>query len=222
MKRIKTEIIIIGAMVVLLIGQYFFNNASGTNCVHCIYMPNNNSEYTGYYVNEARDTTFYKINLISSSKGFLLQKKLKYIVTRLKDKNATSGDYTSESTTGFTEDSNRIWLHPPRADKFKYITQLAPYPEVLFPMTPGDTIKGKIHMVANWGQWSGKSSEYYLTVADTLLDKRNNETRYILKGCGHILNDISCVEYLFSLSKGFINAHYSFNGKEHFYMELKE
>lgn len=38
-------------------------------------------------------------------------------------------------------------------------------------MTPGETIKGKIHRAAHWGQWSEKRSEYYLTLAATLLEK---------------------------------------------------
>ena len=48
--------------------------------------------------------------------------------------------------------------------QFKFITQLAPYPEVQLPIIKGDSIKGNINMLGNWGKWSGNSSDFYLYV----------------------------------------------------------
>ena len=190
-------------------------------CVDCIYLNGDTVQFDAYYIASSFDTTFYSVELISSPSRFLAQRKLNYIVTGYNERNRSTKKLISESTTGFFEDTTRIWLHPPRVDKFERITQLAPYPEVNLPLRIGDTIRGKITMAFNWGEWNGHSSRYYLAVVDSMARANSNETVYVLNGCGKILNDSSCVEYLFSTTRGFIKASYAYGGKEFFYMEMR-
>ncbi|MCC5916591.1 MAG: hypothetical protein JJU02_04610 [Cryomorphaceae bacterium] len=214
------------SMLYLLVGFLFFScGNTGDSCFDqtCIYLQGTEHTYQGIFVDQDSDTTFYEIQLISGGGHFLLQKKLKYIVERVPNTKHPE-KFLSESTTGFTETVEGIWLHPPRVDKFRYITQLAPYPEVKFPLTLNDTIAGSIHMMGNWGDWTGHSSSFHLTVAsDTVLKNAGaTESAFVLKGCGTILNDISCVSYVFSPNRGFVYAKYQNSRSEFFEMRLTE
>lgn len=189
----------------------------------CLYLPNSQTFYSASFIDDNNDTTHYEIQMVTTNGKFFLQNKLKYIVERVPN-SIFPESFLSESTTGFIETEQKIWLHPPRTAQFKFITQLAPYPEVHLPIIKGDSIKGKINMLGNWGEWSGNSSDFYLYVEkDTsLLINNKHENIYILKGCGKILSDISCVKYLFSLDNGFIYADYKNNSDEQFIIRRKD
>lgn len=189
----------------------------------CLYLPNSQTFYSASFIDDNNDTTHYEIQMVTTNGKFFLQNKLKYIVERVPN-SIFPESFLSESTTGFIETEQKIWLHPPRTAQFKFITQLAPYPELQLPITIGDSIRGKINMLGNWGEWSGNSSDFYLYVEkDTsLLIHNKRENVYILKGCGKILSDISCVKYLFSLNNGFIYADYKNNNDEQFIIRHKD
>jgi hypothetical protein len=186
----------------------------------CLYNQGQKSIYQAYYMSPAYDTTWYKIELIAAGESFLFQKKLKYIVERIPNSSYPE-QFISESTTGYLEDFNRVWLHPPRTDLFKWITQLAPYPEILNPMEIGDTIRGSINMLGNWGTWSGHASSFYLTaVKDSVfLNQEQQDSLLVLYGCGVLLENTSCVTYIFSFSNGFISAEYQNDKGEKFVMK---
>ncbi|WP_160171945.1 hypothetical protein [Schleiferia thermophila] len=206
----------------------FFGFSCGNKSISCfndkcLYLPASNVFYNAVFIEGNKDSTFYEIQMITTKSNFLFQNKLKYIVERIP--NLTYPEkFLSESTTGFIETQERIWLHPPRTAQFKFITQLAPYPEVLLPINIGDSISGKINMLGNWGDWSGKSSEFYLNVVkdSTLTINERTDTVYILNGCGKILTEISCVNYLFSFTYGFIYAYYTNNNGQRFIMKRKD
>ena len=190
---------------------------------NCVYLPNNQVSFDAFFVDSMADTTRYQIQLITSTHRFLFQNKLKYIVERIPNKRLPE-KFLSESTTGFIESSERIWLHPPRTAQFKFITQLAPYPEVLLPIKVGDSLSGSINMLGNWGDWSGETSKFYLYVEkdSTLMLEKNIEKIYILKGCGEISSEVSCVKYLFSYNYGFVFWDYSNNKGQRFLMKKSE
>jgi hypothetical protein len=188
---------------------------------NCLYNQGQKSNYQAYFISPTSDTTWYQIKLITEDKLFLFQKKLKYVVERIPNSSFPSS-FISESTTGYFEDFNRIWLHPPRTDIFKWMTQLAPYPEVKNPMEIGDTIRGSINMLGNWGAWSGHASSFYLTAVkdSVILNQGQRDSVLVLSGCGNLLEDTSCVTYLFSFTQGFIFAEYQNNKGEKFVMKL--
>ncbi len=128
-------------------------------------------------------------------------------------------NFKSESTTGFKESKDHIWLHPPRADKFKKITQLAPYPQIELPSSVGQEYTGSIFMASNWGEWSGKSSTYFLKVDSTFLDSAINEEVVSLSGLGYLEKDTCSVNYLFSSKLGFYYWHYTYNNAITFEMK---
>lgn len=189
----------------------------------CLYLPDSHSLYDAFFVEKYKDTTYYEIQMFTKKSKFLFQNKLKYIIERTPN-TIFPERFLSESTTGFIETKERIWLHPPRTAQFKFITQLAPYPEVQLPINIGDSITGNINMLGNWGDWSGKSSEFYLYVEkdSSLVLNGKLDNIYILKGCGSIQSDISCVKYLFSFTYGFIYAVYKNNKGQQFLMKRSD
>lgn len=212
----------------LIMTALFFGFSCGNKSISCfndkcLYLPSSHVFYDAVFVESNKDSTFYKIQMKTSRSNFLFQNKMKYIVERTPNLTYPE-NFLAESTTGFIETKERIWLHPPRTAQFKFITQLAPYPEVLLPINIGDSISGKINMFGNWGEWSGKSSEFYLNVVKdtTLTINEKTDTVYILSGCGEILLATSCVKYLFSFIYGFIYADYTNNNGQRFIMKRKD
>ncbi len=182
------------------------------------------SEKVWHYEAEYRsaDSLFnYEIQMIPGGM-FLLQQKIKWIVTLPDSISTNEFLFRSESTTGFKENDSKIWLHPPRTHQFKYITQLAPYPQVQFPLTLGDTISGSINMVSNWGEWNGKSSKYWLVLTDKEYSPVYRDTLWVLKGEGVLGKDTASVTHRFSQTQGFISSVYKNNKGEYFEMKLKK
>lgn len=217
-------------------GHYFFKgwlffiyvslllcfSCSSSKCDSCIYKADNQKfKFNAYHANlESGDTTYYSIVLKSGSSFFLFQNKLEYKVLRYQTLRKVEWKFKSESTTGFKEDKSHIWLHPPRTDKFKRITQLAPYPQVSIPPKIGEVFDGSIHMATNWGDWSGKSSSYSLKVDSLFYDANIKEKVAALSGCGHLGEDTCCVKFLFSNRYGFYKWDYVWNQSQKFTMTL--
>lgn len=153
---------------------------------------------------------------------FFLQQKIKWVV-ELPD-SIKQGEFLfrSESTTGFIENKSKIWLHPPRTHEFKFITQLAPYPQIQFPLIIGDTIKGNITMTNNWGEWNGKSSNYHLVLIEKEYNSALKDTLWVLKGEGVLGKDRASATHWFSKSRGFVESIYENNSGEYFKMKLNK
>lgn len=163
----------------------------------------------------------YEIQMIPGG-SFLFQQKIKWLVT-VPDSLRTEGFlFRSDATTGFIESEEKIWLHPPRTHRFKYITQLAPYPQVQFPLVLGDTIKGSINMVGNWGAWNGKSTSYELVLTSKEYSAMYQDSLWVLQGRGVLEQDTATVTHRFSETKGFVESLYENNRGVYFYMKLKE
>lgn len=163
----------------------------------------------------------YDIQMIPGG-SFLFQQKIKWLVI-VPDSLRTEGFlFRSDATTGFIENEEKIWLHPPRTHSFKYITQLAPYPQVQFPLVLGDTIKGSINMVGNWGAWNGKSTSYELVLTSKEYSAIYQDSLWVLQGRGVLEQDTATVTHRFSETKGFVESLYENNRGVYFYMKLKE
>jgi hypothetical protein len=192
-------------------------------CDDCIYLPERTQYFKAMHLAENSDTSYYDLKLHTSTSRFMFfQNSLKYELIRYKSYKRDSVEKHIYTTTGFTENNSRIWLHPPRSDKFKFITQLAPFPQIKLPVNFNDTIKGSIRMGSGWDEWKSKSTSYYITPIDSVFDPDLNETVYILYGCGTLENNESCVYRYFSKSKGFIKANYVFNDTAYFFLKLTD
>lgn len=202
---------------------FFCFSCNTTKCDECIYKNADDAQFKfdAYHIDiPLKDTTYYSILMESGNSFFLAQNKLKYKVLKYQTYQKVKSNFKSESTTGFKENSEYIWLHPPRTDLFKRITQLAPYPQISLPPEIGKTYDGSIHMASNWGDWSGKSSSYTLEVDSVYFDSIRDEEVVALSGCGYLEKDTCCVKYSFSSRYGFYKWDYTWNNTQRFTMTM--
>ena len=206
-----------------LLIAFLFSSCSDSACESCIYKrPDTQFNFEAWLVeNDSEDTTHYSVLLESGTSLFLFQNKLNYKVLKFESYKMKESKFKSESVTGFKEDSGYIWLHPPRTDKFKRITQLAPYPQINLPPEIGKVYEGNLNMATNWGDWTGKSSTYKLQIDSSYFEPVINEETYVLSGCGWLESDTCCVRYLFSKTHGFYEWNYTWNDSLTFTMKLK-
>ena len=168
------------------------------------------------------DSVFhYQIQMIPGG-NFLFQQKIKWVVSLPDSVKSDMFLFRSESSTGFVEDESKVWLHPPRTHRFKYITQLAPYPQIQFPLVLGEKITGNINMVGNWGTWNGKSTNYELFLTSKEYSSVYQDSLWVLEGVGYIGKDTASVIHRFSKTKGFVESAYKNNRGEYFEMKLEE
>lgn len=168
------------------------------------------------------DSVFhYQIQMIPGG-SFLFQQKIKWVVSLPDSVKSDTFLFRSESTTGFIEDESKVWLHPPRTHRFKCITQLAPYPQIQFPLVLGEKITGNINMVGNWGSWNGKSTNYELVLTSKEYSSVYQDSLWVLEGVGNLEKDTASVIHLFSETKGFVESTYKNSRGEYFKMKLEE
>jgi hypothetical protein len=160
--------------------------------------------------------------LESGNSLFLFQNELQYKVRKYKSFRKQDWNFKSESTTGFRENQSGIWLHPPRTDKFKRITQLAPYPQINYPLNEGEKSDGGITMAFNWGDWSGKKTYYEIMVESVKKSPLSEDTIVTLSGIGTLENDTCSVNFLFSTKDGFYKWDYNWNDSVKFEMLLTD
>lgn len=77
--------------------------------------------------------------------------------------------WTTETTTGIIETADRVWMHPFRSNQYTF-TEVAPFPEVHLPLSPGQRWSGNLHIHDGWGVWENSvlHDEYEVVNYDTL------------------------------------------------------
>ncbi|MDW3196109.1 MAG: hypothetical protein R8G66_27300 [Cytophagales bacterium] len=60
--------------------------------------------------------------------------------------------WTKKTTTGIIENEDRFWIHPFRSNQYDF-TEVAPFPEVTFPLSIGKIWGGSLNIGEGWGVW---------------------------------------------------------------------
>lgn len=66
--------------------------------------------------------------------------------------NPVLNHWTSKTTTGIIETADRVWIHPFRSNQYNF-TEVAPFPEVDFPLEVGKIWSGNLSILDGWGVW---------------------------------------------------------------------
>ena len=119
---------------------------------------------------------------------------------------------------GAIEDSTRVWMHPVRANQY-IITELAPFPEVRFPIEVNQTWSTGLTIYESFGSFEGHIDKFYKV---TKMDTRKYDFGTI--SCWEITADAihnklgtSTNTYYFNEEYGFTEMNYRFyNGKRLF------
>lgn len=137
------------------------------------------------------------------------------------DLNPSLKDWWSETTEGIIENSERVWMHPIRVNQYKF-TEVAPFPEVMFPLTAGDQWDTGLNIHDGWGEWSNTSgrSEYRVVGKDffTLQDKQTDVWK--IKSQAEFPFGKSHLDYKFSSNYGFVEFIYKNYKKETLQIKL--
>lgn len=110
-------------------------------------------------------------------------------------------------TTGFVENAQTCWIHPPRHNQYK-ILELAPFPRVEFPLEAGNTYARVLFIGEGWGDISNTKVKW------------NYEIMGETDGRWHIRasaipelrsNEVNTLEFEFHPEEGFDQLEYSFS-----------
>jgi hypothetical protein len=133
-------------------------------------------------------------------------------------------DWINEERTGVIENVEKVWMHPFRANQFTF-TEVAPFPEVEFPLKVGKSWTGQLRIQQGWGDWENTSGNFLYEV----VAREAAETAYAtLQDCWKIKSrasysfGASYLDYWFHDTLGFVKMDYRNYGGQRLRIELQE
>lgn len=155
----------------------------------------------------------YDLSGWSNEKIVEFQKKKNYPINE---------SWVKYSNTGIIETTQKIWMHPPRQNEFKWL-ELTPFPEVRFPLKVGKTYSSSIITGEGWGDFSHKRiySTYIIDdkIAYHLGDTVHNS--FIIKARSKVADLTFESKFVFSADIGFLEFTYHSPYEEELSMRLK-
>ena len=136
-----------------------------------------------------------------------LQQIKKYFVNRL----LLDNPWQVKQKEGIVENVKGVWMHPFRSNQYNF-TEVAPFPEVKFPLQIGKTWTSQLSIGPGWGDWSTTSihNEY------KVIELTEIKTPYKeFKKCWKVYATSSANfgesihEFWFDEAYGFIKMHYT-------------
>lgn len=128
----------------------------------------------------------------------------------------------SMELTGIVETKDRLWIHPPRFKRnpFDHVrfTEYAPFPEIRFPLSIGDNWADELTLLTYETEESGPSVHTTYNVRDLVTE--DGDSVYTIHSTG--TSGLGTYEhaYRFSLSRGFLEMHYSIPSGEELHIRL--
>lgn len=129
-----------------------------------------------------------------------------------------------ETTTGIIENVEKIWMHPFRSNQYSF-TQVAPFPEVRFPLKAGKSWSGQLRIGNGWGDWENTLGNFRYKV----ISKESIRTLYgEIDSCWKIESrakyafGISIFNYWFDEELGFVKMEYVNYGDQKLEIILEE
>jgi len=149
-----------------------------------------------------------------------IQKVRKYKL----NKSLLGAEWTTEEKTGIIENVERIWMHPFRSNQFSF-TQVAPFPEIKFPLEVGKSWVGQLRIQKGWGDWENTSGsfKYEVVSLDTVrvgFGEINNCWR--IESKAKYPFGESYFNYWFHEKLGFVKMEYFNYGGQKLIIELLE
>ncbi len=129
--------------------------------------------------------------------------------------------WTDNSATGVTENIEQVWMHPLRANQYKF-TEVAPFPEVYFPLQKGKKWKSEIIVFEGWGEWSDQTvkSKYKIAGRASYLLENIEINCWVIKSVAKCPSGKSKLITLFNEEFGFVKMEYQNYIKEKLVFEL--
>lgn len=130
--------------------------------------------------------------------------------------------WIGEVTEGVIENVEQVWMHPFRFNQYNF-TEVAPFPEIEFPLRIGKTWSGNLNIQQGWGDWENTytQSEYKITAKEAI------ETAFgKMKNCWKVESKSvfelgeSTFDYWFNEELGFVKMNYKNYGNQTLQIEL--
>ena len=117
-------------------------------------------------------------------------------------------------STGFIENENNFFIHPPRHHQYS-VTEIAPFPELQFPLEINKEYKKIIFIGSGWGEWSQLKLKFNYKVS-SLTERSIGKDQYkcwMIQSTSTSELGQSKLDFTFSEEIGFIEMHYHiYNG----------
>lgn len=109
------------------------------------------------------------------------------------------------TVTGIVEDQNSTWMHPFRQNQYTF-TEVAPFPQVNFPMEPGAEWTGGLNIYEGWGIWSDSriNSTYQVIGYETIELEYGMLDAWHVKSVGTAPFGTSIHDFWYHMEYGFI------------------
>jgi len=132
--------------------------------------------------------------------------------------------WMEQGIEGVIENVEEIWMHPFRFNQFNF-TEVAPFPEIKFPLNIGKTWTGQLRIMEGWGDWTNYSGNFeYEVVANEGITTKFGS----IENCWHIKSKSnypfgnSTLDYWFNESLGYVKKEYKNYGEQTLSIELEE
>lgn len=122
---------------------------------------------------------------------------------------------------GVIENIERVWMHPIRINQYKF-TEVAPFPEVHFPLKKGKKWGDQLMIGNGYGEWIGQTvkSKYKISGRATYLLEGSEISCWVIKSVAKCSSGKSKLITLFNENFGFVKMEYQNYEKEKLVFEL--
>lgn len=119
-------------------------------------------------------------------------------------------EWIRDTKMGIIENENKIWMHPFRNNQFSF-TEVAPFPEIKYPLEIGKTWTGNLTLQEGWGDWDNSSGNF-----SYLIKKKEDITipYGVVQGCYKVESKAkypfgeSLLDFWFHEKLGFVKFNY--------------
>ena len=133
-------------------------------------------------------------------------------------------EWINNTKTGIIENVEKIWMHPFRSNQFAF-TEVAPFPEIEYPLKVGKTWTGQLRLQEGWGDWENTSGNFSYEIVEqgaveTLYG--NIDNCWKVKSLSYYPFGQSHFDYWFNEKLGFVKMNYRNYGGQYLEIELEE
>lgn len=132
--------------------------------------------------------------------------------------------WMEQGIEGVIENVEEIWMHPFRFNQYNF-TEVAPFPEVKFPLEVGKSWTGNLRILEGWGDWENTSGNFnYKVISHEDINTKFGQ----ITNCWQIQSKSkyqfgdSEFEYWFNEKLGFVKQEYKNYGNQTLSIELEE
>lgn len=115
--------------------------------------------------------------------------------------------WVKADTTGFVENTEMCWIHPPRHNQYR-ILELAPFPRVEYPLVAGRTYARKLYIGDGWGELSHTVVTWHYKIVGKVDGSWLISSRATPE---HAPDEVNTLDFEFHPTAGFDKLEYKFS-----------